>query len=142
MILQVGTPGLLTDQWHQAIQKAHTGTFGFALNKNIAEYWWFADIRNNCLAGLAGAKHAYKGAILLGPCMVFDHYKGRGIQREFIAYREDFALNLGYREMVAYTEADNLASANNLIRMGFLLTKLWDDQLIMPPAYLYWRKML
>jgi GNAT superfamily N-acetyltransferase len=84
-----------------------------------SQSWWVALIDGK-IAGFAGTQHKHDGTLFIGPCGVVPEYRGRGLQRQFLKAREQFARESGrYAAIVGATLATNWPSANNFIRRGF-----------------------
>lgn len=72
---------------------------------------------------------------------VLPEARGQGLQMKLLALRTRWARAQGCSQIITYTHKDNIRSANNLIRSGFLLySPEWpwvgnDD-------FLYWMKTL
>jgi GNAT superfamily N-acetyltransferase len=107
-------------------------------------YWWLAyaldgarDIAGFC--GLTWSTLAPETGYLKRAGVLAEH-RGAGLQRRFVKVREAKARRLGMRWVVTDT-TDNIPSANNLIKCGYLLFKPevpWGPS----GATLYWRKTL
>ena len=65
-------------------------------------------------------------------CVVAGHARGKGIQRALIRARIAYAEAHGASLIATYTGANNLTSANNLIKCGFVY---WGAE----NGWLYWR---
>lgn len=125
MIVQVASPGHLTDRWRNVIQRAHADAFGYYVDNSISLCWWFADITSGIVRGIAGAKPEDNDRMFLGPCVVFRGFRGQGIQRDFIRRREQLATGMKYPTAVTCTDRQNYVSANNFIRSGYVMVPPW-----------------
>jgi GNAT superfamily N-acetyltransferase len=102
--------------------------------------WWVAYHKNvavgfSCLS----PSQQMEDGIYLGRCGVVKAYRGRGIQRQMIRWRVQWAKRYGYKWAVSDT-TDNIPSANNLISCGF---RLYTPKVTYSFARaLYWRKRL
>lgn len=102
--------------------------------------WWVAyhadlAVGFSCLS----PSQQLEDGIYLGRCGVGKAYRGRGIQRQMIRLRVQWARRHGYKWAVSDT-TDNVPSANNLISCGF---RLYTPKI--PYSFaraLYWRKRL
>lgn len=76
----------------------------------------------------------------LARAAVAEGHRGRGLQRRLIRVREAKARKLGWLVTVTDTNRDNIPSANNMIRCGYMLfepPEPWGN-----PKSLYWRRVL
>lgn len=144
MIIPIAKPNFLHEYWYNYLQEKHEIFFNTKL-KNPDQHWWFIDFNTLAkdVAGFAGMKLSPKNPVCMqmGPCAVYDKYRGRGIQRLLLKEREREAAEIGCTLSVSYTDIRNNASSNNFIRAGYLLTKPWSD--IQPnDEYLFWSRQL
>lgn len=83
--------------------------------------WWVLD---------GDPEHGYAGAevisdvVRLTRCYVAQSHRGSGAQRRLIRARLTWGRRHGATSASTYTHGDNVASARNLIRCGFLLTRV------------------
>jgi GNAT superfamily N-acetyltransferase len=72
-------------------------------------------------------------------CGVLPAFRGQGLQRKLLAHREAYARRLGMLRVIT-TTYDNPASANNLIRSGYLTYR--PQQKWGAANTIYWLKTL
>lgn len=84
----------------------------------------------------AGLKDQGWGLAYLCRAGVMPGHRGQGLQRKLIQARVRYARQLGLRTAITDTTASNLASANNLIRCGFVLYR--PEYQWAGPEALYW----
>jgi GNAT superfamily N-acetyltransferase len=101
------------------LHKLDEKLFSDVCSKLNSEWWVAEDYRPIAFAGL----HLYQQPKVAFLCRVgvLSNYRGFGLQRRFIRVREKHAVRRGYDRIVTYTERNNYASANNLIRCGYRL---------------------
>jgi len=93
---------------------------------DLEDCWWWV-IRNEkgrgvAFAGLRGCRHpSNKGLAYMDRSGVTPKHRGKGLQKRLIKARISMARRHGYKEIVTYVLAWNLASANSLIGCGFKL---------------------
>lgn len=75
----------------------------------------------------------------LNRCAVMPEYRGRGLQRRLIKHRIKYAKAHSIKRLVTFTHYKNYASANNIIKCGFLL---FEPDFDTAPEYLYFRRVL
>jgi RimJ/RimL family protein N-acetyltransferase len=73
----------------------------------------------------------FAGSVPFDPCQhigylkraaVIEEYRGKGIQRDLMRLREDRACaSTDWTHLVSECSVENIASANNFIRSGFML---------------------
>lgn len=68
--------------------------------------------------------------------------RGQGLQRRMIRVAEAYARREGLAHVVTYTRPDNIPSANNFIRCGYLLTRDHTGRGAPDGPWLRWRKPL
>ena len=102
--------------------------------------WWAAYHKNTAVGfSCLSPSQQMEDGIYLGRCGVVKAYRGRGIQRQMVRLRIQWARRHGYRWAVSDT-TDNIPSANNLISCGF---RLYTPKVLYSFARaLYWRKRL
>lgn len=135
-----------TDADFEAIVKIQCRCFeGGALEvPDFSGAWWVAESESG-IVGFAGihASRNWEKTGYLCRAAVLRRYRGQGIQKRFIHYREKWARAQKWQWIVTDTRAWNSASSNSLISCGY---KLWQ-----PPDWaawvedadvLYWRKRL
>jgi GNAT superfamily N-acetyltransferase len=102
-------------------------------------YWWGAYDEKKLVA-TASLTYFPEGVGFLSRASVLPGWRGHGLQRKFIQYRERDARKYGTTRMVTYTSRENTVSSNNLIKCGY--------RLYIPDAWwglrhgLYWEKDL
>jgi len=104
-------------------------------------YWWLAYHEGEPV-GFAGMvpSRLYKNAGYLKRAGVVPEHRGRGLQLRFFRARESKARKIGWDMLISECNDDNIWSANNFIRSGFLLfepIERWAFN-----TSLYWRKRL
>jgi GNAT superfamily N-acetyltransferase len=94
---------------------------------NSKKHHWWVVFNNCCKSWVAyGGLSLYDNeTVCFGPDLVLQAMRGRGLQRKLIEVRERWAKRNGYRRLIAVTTYDNIYSANNFIRRGWLLRKAW-----------------
>jgi len=82
-------------------------------------YWWLAQ-EEGVPAGFAAMLKvpSWENTMYMARCGVLKKYRGQGLQKKFLAKREEYAKKLGC-ERVITTTYDNPISANHLIDRGF-----------------------
>jgi GNAT superfamily N-acetyltransferase len=113
----VSEPGTTDPDFRHAIWRMNRRHFGFAEDAFHGGWWWAAESAGD-LVGFAGALDRGDGVLFLGLCGVAPEARGRGLQRRFIAVREELARSLCFATLKTHTDAENYASANNFIRSG------------------------
>lgn len=93
----------------------------FKLNRD----WWVVVDKNKIIA-YCGCLYS-EGVCIFVRAWVYKKYRGRGLQRRMITVRLNAARKQCYTA-ITYTLANNIVSANNLIKKKFLLYE---------PAYKY-----
>lgn len=104
-------------------------------------FWWLvhADVR---LIGFAGMVPMipFQHYGYLKRAAVLQEYRGRGIQRELMTLREERAKeSTDWTHLISECSIENVASANNFIRSGYVLTEVerpWEKET------LFWLKRL
>jgi GNAT superfamily N-acetyltransferase len=83
-------------------------------------YWWIAfdDDKPIGYAGLDTVRLKNKAFLCRGG--VLSQYRGNGIHKRLIKARERMARKLGFDRIVTYTDHDNIASSNSLIKRGYI----------------------
>lgn len=74
-------------------------------------------------AGFGGLIKLDNGIVYFGPTYVMEEFRGKGIQKRLIKKRISFAKKMGAKTLWSRTDRDNIISANNLIKCGFLLDR-------------------
>jgi GNAT superfamily N-acetyltransferase len=90
--------------------------------------------------GFAGVQLDFERKhVVMTPCEVKIDWRGHGIQKAFLRVREKWAVEHGFKESFSMTLAENLVSANNLIKCGYTLipSPVWTNG-----KGLYFRKQL
>ena len=102
--------------------------------------WWLVYDKDEpvAFACVAPSQQDPEG-VYLGRSGVIPAYRGHGIQKELIRRRCRWAVTHGYKH--AYSDTtDNIPSANNMIKSGFLLNT--PKVLYSFARALYWKKTL
>ena len=83
--------------------------------------FWLAS-NATAVAAFASARPSVNepDAFFLSRCGVLTKYRGQGLQRRLIHARLRWAKAHGIRRAITYTLLENVASARNLVRAGFL----------------------
>jgi RimJ/RimL family protein N-acetyltransferase len=79
------------------------------------------------------------GWAFLARTIIKSNFRGKGLQKRFIRVREKYARAHGVHTIVTYTSPDNIISANNLIKCGYLLYIPQEKWGIQPFCY-YFKK--
>lgn len=86
-----------------------------------ATFWWVAWDGDQPI-GFAGLRaYGCDGFGYLARAGILYKYRGQGLQRRLIRVRERRARQLKLDTLITYATLDNHASANNLIKCGYLL---------------------
>lgn len=85
--------------------------------------YWFVAYVDGVYAGIGGLWKLNGPIAYLGPTFVKEDFRGRGCHRELIEVRLKFCCGLSVEEVWSRTDYDNIASARNLIRCGFNLSR-------------------
>jgi len=70
-------------------------------------------------------------------CMVLEEYRGKGIQKEFINKALEIAEKREYKHIYSTAHPENVASLNNLLRVGFEKVMLSQNSKNEPRLLLY-----
>ncbi len=106
------------------------------------EFWWFVVFNSDNIWVAYGALSVYnKDTLYLGPDHVIKEMRGLGLQSKLIVYRERWARRQGYKKLICIVAHDNIYSANNFIKRGWLLRKPWPG-CEAKNNYLYFEKIL
>lgn len=105
-----------------------------------AHYWWSIRDADGKEVGHAGLRVVDTATVFMGPTYVAPEARGNGLQRQALYVREEFARRSHYTRAITSTDRNNLPSANNLIRCGYLLS----PPILKPhhPDDLWWKKEL
>lgn len=93
--------------------------------------WWAAfeqtpeGLPSNNWVGFAGLQIFNETTVLISPCEVDEDARGNGLQKRFIQVREQWALDNSYDKALSLTNYENIISANNLIKCGYILIEPW-----------------
>lgn len=82
--------------------------------------WWLVEDDDECVVGFGGASKQ-PGYVFLRRAGLLSRVAGLGLHRRLIRVRIRWAHSTGTTQVVTYTAADSLKSANNLIACGFRL---------------------
>jgi GNAT superfamily N-acetyltransferase len=103
--------------------------------------WWIARNDRGGIVGYASARPLpSENAVFLSRAGVLPEARGSGLQLRLIRARLRWSRRLRYQLALTYTTPDNHASANNLIRSGFMVyqpVEYWAGS-----TAVYWRKDL
>ena len=106
----------------------------------VDAHWWIAFQNGSPVAFAALTHYEDDDTAFLSLAGVLPCARGKGLQKRFIKKREKLAAELDCRRIITYTSYDNIVSANNLIKSGYLLYEpKWDWGVT--DAY-YFRKVL
>jgi L-amino acid N-acyltransferase YncA len=109
---------------------------------NSKTYYWFVVFDKQGRWVGYGALSIYdRDTIYLGPSYVCEQMRGCGLQRKLIKARERWARKQGYTRAISVVDYNNLYSANNLIKCGYLLRKPWPG-FAQEYLYLFFEKRL
>lgn len=86
---------------------------------------WWAAFDGQEWVGWAGLQIFNPTTVLLTPCEVMLEARGHGLQKRFIQEREQWAITNGFEVALSLANYDNIISANNLIKSGYLLRDPW-----------------
>lgn len=123
------------------LRDLHSLCFPHDTHPDYGRGTWFLAMAGDTVAGFAGMQPepSWPGAVYLCRAGVLPRFTGQGLQRRLIRARERAAREQGFTRSFT-TTLENPASANNLIREGYL-TYLpnvpWGA-----PGTIYWRKAL
>lgn len=121
----VANPGELSEETAHTIRVLQEQTFGHVyspIGKMDDQYWWIAYDGKKPIGFCSMGLFSDRQAAFLSLSGVIPGYRGRGLQRRMIKAREKVARTLeGIDRIVSYASYDNIFSANNLIRTGYLL---------------------
>lgn len=123
------------------LRRLHRDTLPGDRFPNFKHGWWWLAWLDDEAVGFAGMNPSarWADAMYLSRAGVLPKARGRGIQRRLIRAREQFARTHGMRWLISDTR-NNPASANSLIRAGFLTyepAKPWGFR-----TATYWRKRI
>jgi GNAT superfamily N-acetyltransferase len=102
-------------------------------------FWWIA-WKGRTAVGYAGMKLQGWGMVYLCRAGVMRAHRGNGLQRDLLRARCAHARRLEMKHAITDTTTTNLASANNLIRSGFVLYR--PEYQWATDEALYWWKNL
>ena len=126
-----------------AIQQMHFDAFpGYPMIETNVGYWWIAYDAKSKPAAFSSLWPSVRSPVTgyLARAAVDEKHRGRGLQRRLIRVREAKARSLGWLVTVSDTNRENIHSANNMIRCGYLLHDppvAWGHK-----ESLYWRRIL
>jgi ribosomal protein S18 acetylase RimI-like enzyme len=105
------------------------------------DLWWIAEQGKIpvAYAGLRLVNCDWAGYI---PAVgVRKQYRGQGLMQKMLSEIEKYARHRGLLYLVTYTASDNIPSANNFIKAGYMLD--WPDfSWGLGPGWIYWKKPL
>lgn len=90
-----------------------------------SEHFWWIAFSNNLWIAYGGAQIFNRHTLYIGPDHVLKEARGNGLQRKLIQVRERWARKNNFTNAIAVVAHDNIYSANNYIKAGYLLRKLW-----------------
>ena len=121
----IADPRELSEEQSHTIRVLQEQTFGHVyspMDKMKDDYWWMAYDGKKPIGFCSLGLYLDRGAAFLSLSGVIPGYRGKGLQRRMIRAREKVAKTLeGIERIVSYASYDNIHSANNLIRCGYLL---------------------
>lgn len=126
-------------KYNEIIQEIEQICFGHLLCEETDDFWivW----KDKTPVGYCANRYYIEPNVcFLCGAGVLPEARGFGLQKRAIFIREKEAKKLGYKRTISYTLKDNIYSANNLIKCGYLL--------YIPPTYygsansLYFQKFL
>lgn len=125
----------------QHVERLNAALFpGIPVPKAAETFWWLA-LEGKSKVGFGGYRLIEGGdTAFLNRAGVLPFFRGRGIQRRLIRTRLSHAKRSGARVAITYTTADNVWSANNLIRTGFVMYR--PQQYWAGNEMVYWWKDL
>jgi GNAT superfamily N-acetyltransferase len=85
------------------------------------QYWWLVFDQFQNEVGFGGAYRNSDYELYLGPTYIIERCRGFGLQRKLISKRLRWGRLQGFQYVVSYVDSNNIFSANNLIKAGFLL---------------------
>lgn len=83
--------------------------------------WWIVYNSESMPVGFAGVSMQSHGRAFLCRCGLLPEARGHGLQRRLIRLREAYCRKYGVITVVTYVNRENLHSANNLIKEGYLI---------------------
>ena len=94
----------------------------FETPENGNVYWLVRDGTGR-LAGFCSVRPTSTdpGAVFMSRAGVLPHARKRGLHRRLIRVRLNWARRNGYQQAITYTTPDNIQSAVNLLKCGFML---------------------
>lgn len=135
--------GIVNRRTHdlQHVERLNAALFpGIPVPKAAETFWWLA-LAENREAGFGGYRLIDGGeTAFLNRAGVLPFFRGRGIQKRLIRTRLSHAKRAGARVAITYTTADNIWSANNLIRTGFIMYR--PKEYWVGKEMIYWWKNL
>lgn len=81
--------------------------------------WWVIQ-ENGKIVAFCGCLYTPYGICIFNRAWVYKPYRGKGIQKKMIKARIK-AAKQHCTSIITYTTTDNIVSANNLLKLGFLL---------------------
>lgn len=110
----------------EVIKKMHKRIFpcdNFGIQKKdlLGIVWWIIYINNRPVgfSGLIIDKKRKHGHVTWTG--ILKKYRGNGIHKKIITIREVYARRTGLKYITSYIHRDNIISANNLIKSGYML---------------------
>lgn len=92
---------------------------------NSKRYWWFVAFEHKLWLAYAALSVYNKTTAYFGPDYVIKEVRGLRLQLKLIRYREKWARGQGFKRALAVVEHNNIFSANNYIKAGYLLRDPW-----------------
>lgn len=123
IIKLVGKPHDINEDIRVELDKIDRELFPTSpLAKKNESYWWLVYNSDGDIVAFAGLTfYTTNQTAFLARVGVRKSHRGQGLQKKLIKIRERFAKKMGYKRIISYTSNDNIHSANNLIRCGYLL---------------------
>jgi GNAT superfamily N-acetyltransferase len=137
VIRLVAEPDDIDDDVRETLDAMDSQAFANAYHKP-GSYWWIAYDGETPVGYCGLTPYPDYGVAFLCRVAVVESHRGQGLQRRFIAKAEQMAKRDGIAAVVTYTANDNLHSANNFMRRGYLMYKPPYEYGI--PGALYLRK--
>jgi len=125
MIRHVARPESCPEWIRETILRLDEACFPADWRVRVDGCHWWIDEEDRVPVAYAALKpcieRSNRGLGFLSRVGVLRDWRGQGRQKRLIRRRVDHARRLGLRELMTYTTAENLASANSLISCGFRL---------------------
>lgn len=83
--------------------------------------WWLVYNEDGKAIGFAGVSILHAERAFLCRCGLLPEARGYGLQKRLIRLRESYCRKRDIKTIVTYVSRDNVRSANNLIKEGYLI---------------------